>query len=753
MKKLLLPLLWLFLADNAKSTVYYWDPEGTATPTAANLAGTWDTTSAQWSTANTQTATPIAWGSVAACFCAGSTTVTTPFTVNVDSAITIAGIFNGALTPPGVFVTISGAGSLTLASGADAFDTGGSDGGTTTIAVPMTGPGQVALEGKAQIFFNATNTYSGGTLFGFPGVATFTSIVNFNNGNAFGTGPIQMSSAGGGCAMFLEGASPVTITNAFISTNVSLNIVGNAAGLTFSGPWSLPVTPNIGSGGGAGNLITIAGKMSGAGGFTKYNPGKLVLSGANTYSGGTTVSNGILSVTADNNLGTAPGTAIINVMLNGGVLNASNTFTLNSNRLVLLNANSTISVSSGKTLTYAGGISGSFALSKTNSGTLALRGANGYSGGTTIVNGTLEADSQSGSAVGSGAVALQSAATLSGLGVVSGSVSGNGKIAPGTASGPATLTLGNGLDLSSGGTYVWNLSTNDTAVGFSVVSLIGGNLNLGGSSKLSINFSGTASAPSTNNPFWLTQESWTVVSVNGAGGNSGLTSFASVLNGSYAAGTFTNYADGIGNIVLLYKPSFAVFDTAYDVGRGFFGGENLALTNFSGLTLYAWSTTDASQAVTNWTLLGSMHEQNLAPALPGQSRYSINVPLTISPTYVVVGNMNTGPYIISPVPASIITTADFTTFSVVNTNVAIRTNGVLAFLPLPPTILSGSSYSSEGFQMQFSAETNQGFTIQASADLATWTTVGSGTISNSPMTFVDPDATNHNERFYRISLP
>jgi autotransporter-associated beta strand protein len=755
MKSLLLPSFYLLLsvlAYDARATVYYWDPEGSAAANAANLTGTWSTT-AQWSTSSSQTAGTVAWVSgYAANFSAGGTTVTTPFTVTVNSAITIGGIFNGTLSPPGCFVTLSGTGSLVLATGADAFATGGADNGTTTIAVSMTGPGQIALEGSAPIYFNAINTFSGGTSVGYAGVTAFTGIVNFNNGAAFGTGPITLTSSGTGSQMQAEGTLPITITNAFVAAGTTFNIVGNPAGLTLSGPWSLPATPLIGIGG-AGNLVTISGAMSGAGGFTKYNPGTLVLSGPNVYSGGTTISNGILSVTADNNLGADPTVANYNLTLSGGTLNASNSFTLNPLRLILLTANSGIGVSSGQTLTYAGAINGAAALSKTGSGTLAVSGANGYTGITTISSGTLEADSQSGSAVGTNSVLIQGGAILSGSGLVNGAVSGTGSIAPGTPDGPGTLTLGNGLNLSGGGTYVWNLFSNSTSGGFSSISLSGGNLKLGGTSRLTINLASTASMPSTNNPFWLTQEAWPVIAINGSAGDSNLSQFTSISNGTYAAGNFTNYITGNGNITLLYQPNFPVFDTLYDSGPGFFSGENLILTNFSGLTLYTWSSTNGYLSVSNWTLVGQMAEQPLAPALPGYSRYSINVTPTVSPTYYVAGNVNTGPYIISPVPATIVTTPDFSNFTVTDTNAAISAAGVLALLPPLPVILPGSLYSSAGFQFQFTAATNEDYTVQSSADLINWINIGFGTISNSPVTFIDPAATNESYQFYRVVVP
>ena len=154
----------------------------------------------------------------------------------------------------------------------------------------IAGNGQLYPEGNGQSFLHGANTFTGGTTLGYPGVP-FSGTVNFNNGSAFGTGPIALTNTGTGGALVLEGTSAVTVTNPVtVGSATTNNIVGNAAGLTFSGNWSIGGhLLTLGTGATAGNQTIISGVVSGTAGLTVYNSGTLVFSGVNTYSGTTSI--------------------------------------------------------------------------------------------------------------------------------------------------------------------------------------------------------------------------------------------------------------------------------------------------------------------------------------------------------------------------------------------------------------------------------------------------------------------------------
>ncbi|NDE48406.1 MAG: filamentous hemagglutinin, partial [Actinobacteria bacterium] len=160
---------------------------------------------------------------------------------------------------------------------------------------------------------------------------------------------------------------------------------------------------------------------------------------------------GTLAISADANLGTAPGSATAGQLnLNGGTLQTTAGFTLNSNRGIALGTGGgTINTDSGTTLAYGGIIAGSNALTKLGSGTLTLSGSNTYTGLTTISAGALRASNDTALGTTAGGVTVANGAAL--------------ELSGGITIGAEALTL-NGSGISSGGA-LRNISGNNTYQG------------------------------------------------------------------------------------------------------------------------------------------------------------------------------------------------------------------------------------------------------------------------------------------------
>ena len=127
------------------------------------------------------------------------------------------------------------------------------------------------------------------------------------------------------------------------------------------------------------------------------------------------------------------------------------------------------------------------------------------------------------------------------------------------------------------------------------------------------------------------------------------------------------------------------FLTAYDAGAGFVSGENLILTNTSGLSLYVWSAANPALAVTNWALEQMLNEQPLHDGTQ-RSYYSVNLSPVVSPMYYIFASTNIGPFAATEAVTRM-TTADFAVFNLLSTNVAMSAEGIFA-LATPPAILA-----------------------------------------------------------------
>jgi autotransporter-associated beta strand protein len=353
---------------STNSTIYYWDPQGTTggNPYTGSMSGTWENN--KWSYGATGLGSPVGWvEGKAALFGVHTGTGTPPYTVTMNANHVVAGFFDGPLTPNSCDVTIQGSGTVQLANGPQGMDSiNASDGslGLLRIHVNISGDGQLFPEGNGQSFLHGTNSYTGGTTLGYTTV-NFSGTVNFNNGFAFGTGPITLWNHGNNGTLNLEGTAAATVTNPVsVTTAVTNNIIGNTNGLTFSGDWSLGANLlTLGGGSTAGKQTIISGVVSGSAGLTVFNSGTIVLSGVNTYTGTTTINSpAVFAISGAGQLGS--GSHAGNIVIGG-------TFNYNS--------------SASQTL--SGTLSGAGPLRVSNSGTLILTHANTYTGGTTVSNG------------------------------------------------------------------------------------------------------------------------------------------------------------------------------------------------------------------------------------------------------------------------------------------------------------------------------------------------------------------------------
>ncbi|EHA9033045.1 AIDA autotransporter-like protein ShdA, partial [Salmonella enterica subsp. enterica serovar Senftenberg] len=229
--------------------------------------------------------------------------------------------------------------------------------------------------GAGTLILNAENTYTGGTTIS-DGTLVANNVEALGTGNVTDNATLELNTGGdfdnaisGSGQVVKSGDETLTLSGANSYTGGTTISGGTLVASNVEALGTGDITDNatleLNAGGTFDNVI------SGSGQVVKSGDDALTLSGANSYTGGTTISGGTLVANNVEALGT------------GDVTN-----------------NATLELNTGGDFTNA--ISGSGQVVKSGDKTLTLSGANSYSGATTISGGTLIATHVN--ALGTGAI-------------------------------------------------------------------------------------------------------------------------------------------------------------------------------------------------------------------------------------------------------------------------------------------------------------------------------------------------------------
>ncbi|WP_455153133.1 autotransporter-associated beta strand repeat-containing protein [Cupriavidus basilensis] len=403
-------------------------------------------------------------------------------------------------------------------SGVLAFDR--SD--VNTFSGAVSGTGSLSQTGTGTTVLTNTNTYAGGTTI---------SAGTLQLGNGGTTGSIVGDVANNGALAFnradtvtfdgiISGAGVVNQTGA--GTTVLTNASTYTGGTTISAG-----TLQLGNGGTTGSIVgdvanngalafnrsdtaAFDGIISGAGVVNQIGTGTTVLTNANTYTGGTTISAGALQLGDGGTTGSIVGDVTDNGMLifnrlddmtfagriigsgsvvkqgpgttvltggstySGGTTISAGTLQLGDGGIAgsivgnILN-NGTLAIARSDVLPVVGNISGSGNIVQRGTGATVLLGTNSYGGPTDVVSGALYVDGDQTAATGLTTAAAGS--TLGGSGIIGGNVdiAAGGALAPGQVGiAPGTLTVNGNVNLTGGAILNY---------GFGQANVIGGPLN------------------------------------------------------------------------------------------------------------------------------------------------------------------------------------------------------------------------------------------------------------------------------------
>ena len=230
-----------------------------------------------------------------------------------------------------------------------------------TMTFTISGSGSILKTGTGSVTLSGSNSYSG------PTTVNSGTLVLGSSG-AILDSAITLGSAGTLQNNTSSEVVPSIVGNGVLYVNNNMSIGGNEASSTFGGSMiggaalTIPANTSL-TGSSTGTQLWTVGAIAGSGSLGVIGPGTLLLTGSDTYTGGTTISSGTLQ------LGDG---AANNGYVQGIVADNSN--------LVFANPSAQ---------TFSGQITGSGSLTKLGNGMLTLTGTNTYTGVTTVSGGSL----------------------------------------------------------------------------------------------------------------------------------------------------------------------------------------------------------------------------------------------------------------------------------------------------------------------------------------------------------------------------
>jgi len=352
-------------------------------------------------------------------------TISAPVTINGSVTLSGTNTFTGGTTlnpgctlyPGGTVANNSawGAGPVTFNGGTLQFYGYGGSGGTdwggcsNTFNVPYAQTGAILLPGRFGYTTQFTSALTGGGTFNvtveyvrdfFTGNwSAFTGRINVSAGPSNPTGDFRVNNPDGyaGAALYLNDNVNLYNINASGQTT-SIGELGGASGAYIGGGSGASANPTW-SIGARNTTNTFAGTIadSGVSSLVKVGTGTLILTGANTFSGGATVSSGALLVNnpAGSGTGVGPVTVAGGGWLGGtGII--SNSVTVNAGG-VLAPGNPLGTLTLSNNLTLAAGATVAFQVQPSPVTNNVLKVA-----GTLTKGGTLFVTNSSGTALASG---------------------------------------------------------------------------------------------------------------------------------------------------------------------------------------------------------------------------------------------------------------------------------------------------------------------------------------------------------------